>query len=286
MATIALRKIKPLKYNDILPAMMGESEVKPVFEWVDPSELYIESKYQRNIHDRSIRLIRNIIKDFSWSRFKPPVCSYGEDNKLFVIDGQHTAIAAASIPAIKKIPIMVITAATIQNRAASFLGHNRDRVAITPVQMFYSAVAAGDGTALKLDIALKETGVTLMRSIPPVWVEGQSVAANTMMELAKTRDTIGAARCLHILMDAKRAPIVSPELKAVALLCFDKDWRGRFDDKELSKVIASKSIDQWAVTTEATVRKGQNMPTSRAIAIAWFRKVPKKRRFAGDIEEG
>jgi hypothetical protein len=283
--TSKLRQIKPLKIADILPASILDSDSKPEFEWVDPNDLYVEEKYQRHLADRSVTLIRKIYKDFQWNRFKPPVCSWGPDKKLFVIDGQHTAIAAASHPKIKKIPVMIVDANTIKDRAGAFMGHNRDRLAITPAQMFYSAVAAEDQLALIVKKALDDTGCVMMKYQPPIWVEGQTMAAGTLIKLAERKGPAGITRVLKILMDAKRAPVVSTEIAALGDLLWGKEWQGRFDDYELATLIRSKSADQWKATAEATVRKGQKMAIKRALAIAWFHKVPKKRVKKVDKED-
>ena len=158
-----LRPIKPVSIRDLLPSSIIATDNEPEFKWIEPTKLFVEERYQRNLSEKSITLIRRIIKDFSWSRLKPPICAWGTENRLYVIDGQHTAIAAASHPKIKKIPVMIVEANTIRERASSFMGHNRDRLAVTPAQMFYSAVAAEDQTALILKSACDETGACIVR---------------------------------------------------------------------------------------------------------------------------
>lgn len=274
-----LRQIKPVHFSDLVPQSLAQSEIPPEFEWVPPTALYIEDKYQRRPTDRTMKLIKRIVRDFTWSKFKPPVCSYGEGNKLFVIDGQHTAIAAAAIPGLKKIPIMVVVSPSVRERAAAFMGHNRDRTAITPAQFFYSSLAAEDKTALALDKALKASGAVIMRSNNnPVWVEGQTLAAGVLLAITEKYGTPGVQRVLDILIDAKRAPFTAAEIRAVNMLLHDRDWRGRFEDADLSRVIKERSIEDWARYAESHIRKGQGMSQAKAIAIAWFKKVPKKRR--------
>jgi hypothetical protein len=271
-----LRQIKPLKITDVLPSSITGDE-KPSFEWVDPQKLYVEEKYQRNLSDRSVTLIRKIYKDFQWSRLKPPVCSYGEGGKLFVIDGQHTAVAAASHPKIKSIPVMIVEAHSVKERAGAFMGHNRDRVAVTPAQMFYSSVAAEDPIALAVKKALDDTGATIVRYNPPIWKIGQTMAVGNLMKIAERKGVPGLTRVLGILMDAKRAPFQTIEVSAVADLIWGKEWAGKFDDTDLSTVIRSYTPDQWRAKAEAQIRKGLSIPMKRAMAILWYKHVPKKR---------
>lgn len=278
-----LRQIKAIRIEKELPASILDSDEKPTFEWVDPSSLYIEAKYQRNISDASLRLIKNIYKNFQWSRMKPPICAWAGD-KLCIIDGQHTAIAAASHQKLKKIPVMVVNSAAFKDRAAAFMGHNKDRVMVTQSQLYYSAIAAEDEIALIAKKAMDETGVSIVRTNQPVWGLGQTMAAGNILKLARNKGYNGLVRILKILMEAKRAPICALELSALACLLWDKDWIGKFDDYDMATVIRSKTTDQWRAYTEANIRKGQDIRMNRSLAIAWFKHVPKIKSSKGGIK--
>jgi hypothetical protein len=107
--------------------------------------------------------VREIIANWDWSKFKPPVV-VEVDNGFHVIDGQHTAIAAASHPDVRRIPVMVVEAGSVQARAAAFLGHNRNRISITPLQLFHASVAAGDPDALTAQQVCDRAGVKISTS--------------------------------------------------------------------------------------------------------------------------
>ena len=125
-------------------ALAGEIiEIKQV----DPTELWVDDRYQRNLSRKGTQLITKICKSWDWRKFKPPVVTTEADGRLHVIDGQHTAIAAASHPQIKKIPVMLVDATTLAERAKTFIGINRDRVAVTPAQIFYAEFAGNDPEA-------------------------------------------------------------------------------------------------------------------------------------------
>jgi two-component system cell cycle response regulator CtrA len=90
---IDARAIAALDFPDLpradVPDWMPETRL------VDPVSLVVDEKYQRGLSDRSIRLIRKIVSEWSWLAFKPPiVVEVGE--RLHVIDGQHTAIGAVT----------------------------------------------------------------------------------------------------------------------------------------------------------------------------------------------
>jgi hypothetical protein len=79
----------------------------------------VQPEYQRDLTKRSITLIRDIAETFSWLHIKPPVCARDGNGNLCVIDGQHTAIAAAS-RGLKKIPVMIVEALDPALRAGAF----------------------------------------------------------------------------------------------------------------------------------------------------------------------
>ena len=133
------RSIKPLPMPDVTPG--GADMPEPKFERVDPASLMVDETYQRNLSERSVRLIRKIVARWDWRTFMPPVVVKTKDG-LHVIDGQHTAIAAASHPAIKQIWVQVVRADDVEDRARAFLGRNRDRITVTPTQLHVAAVAA------------------------------------------------------------------------------------------------------------------------------------------------
>jgi hypothetical protein len=100
-----LRPIKPLPLTGITPKEIPSPP--PKFDWADPATLLVEPEYQRDLSKRSITLIRHIAANFDWLHIKPPVCARGPGDKLCVVDGQHTAIAAAS-RGVPKIPVMIL----------------------------------------------------------------------------------------------------------------------------------------------------------------------------------
>ena len=130
-----LRLVRALNLAGVEPHKAPGAD--PVFEWIDPKTLLVDEVYQRSLSDRSIVLIRKIVSQWDWRRFKPPICAR-TDAGLEVIDGQHTALAAATHPEVFDIPVMIVDAADQGARARAFVGHNRDRLGITPAQIHFA----------------------------------------------------------------------------------------------------------------------------------------------------
>lgn len=137
----------------------------PSFRMVPPTSLLVEDAYQRDLSAKSIRLIRRIVSGWDWAKFKPPVCARTPDG-LFVLDGQHTAIAAASHPGIDVILVVVVDVPEVEGRADAFVAHNRDRVAMTALQVFVAEVAAGSAEARAVLEAVVAAGGRIPRTTP------------------------------------------------------------------------------------------------------------------------
>lgn len=98
-----LRHIAPIKLKAVTPGPIGKDI--PKFEMVDPTSLLVEPSYQRDTSNSSLKLIGRMVANWDWARMKPPICAKNDKGQLVVMDGQHTAIAAASHPGIKQIPV-------------------------------------------------------------------------------------------------------------------------------------------------------------------------------------
>jgi hypothetical protein len=277
-AVPGFRPIKAIPITGVEPNQVRTG--KPEFRWVDPTTLRVEERYQRDLSEKSITLIRRIVANWSWDSFKPPVCAVGDDDALMVIDGQHTAIGAASHPDISEIPVMVVDAAELAARAMAFVRHNSDRIAMTGNQIYYAALAAGDEVAVAMDEACRRAGVTILRNPPSrgVFRVGDTMAVANLRSITERRGVNFTARMLRILMDAQRAPLSSAEIVAVTALLTEPEWKDSMDPADLAATIRSKPARSWVGHAESTVRKGLKMPMSRALAIAWFRATPKIRQ--------
>ena len=259
----SLRGIEPATIKKILPKL----------EWVDPKSLFVEESYQRDVRENGIKLIRKIYAGFSWSRFKPPICVRlaGSGNVLVCVDGQHTATAAASHPGIEKIPVFVVPAEDVADRAAAFVGHNRDRLGLTQMAIFYAELASGDPVAQVIDRACKAAGakilnksVNLKNQLEP----GATIAVGTIRAIAKKQGEEALTRVLTLLTKAGRGPIKADEIAAVSLI-FAAIKNKAFDPK-LCDLVKSKSAEQWAALASAAIADTRE-PLPSALASQWCR---------------
>jgi hypothetical protein len=219
---VNLRPITALALPDV--ARGGADRARPEYAEVDPTTLFVDDEYQRSLSRQSLRLIRRLVAQWDWRAYKPPnVCRVGD--ALHVVDGQHTAIAAASHPAVGKIPVFIVDAPAAADRAGAFIKLNRDRVAITPLQLFHAELNSGDATATAIAAVCSAAGVKIlkhpagMRHRPEV---GETRAIGVIRNIFARRRSEGLRRVCELAVAAGRAPVDAPTLRALEAVLFDR----------------------------------------------------------------
>jgi hypothetical protein len=212
LAATTLRQVKPIPLDKVekrLPA-----GPRPRLEWVKPTSLFVDQTYQRGLSKESYKLIEKVAANFAWARMKPPIVVEIAGGGLHVIDGQHTAIAAASI-GLEEIPVIVVVAPTLQGRAASFVGHNTDRLRVDPITVFRALLAAEDPDAMDVANVCKRAGVRIRNfNKSSVIAEGDTMAIGTIRTLIKRIGVRKARVVLEALKNGQRGPISSHEITA------------------------------------------------------------------------
>lgn len=230
-----LRQIAAMHFPDLTPAEVASAP--PVLRLVAPDDLCVDETYQRNLSERSVRLIRKIVKEWQWRAFKPPVV-VETDGRLEVIDGQHTAIAAATHGGIPKIPVLVVDAGEPSERAGAFVRHNRDRIAVTATQLHNALVAAGDDDALTLDSVCRNAGVKVLRYPPSMgrFKVGETLAVGAISSLIRRRFPVNARKVLEVCVAMGMAPVSSDMIKAVEHLLFAKEYAGEITGAQVVRI--------------------------------------------------
>lgn len=274
-----VRPVRALQMGGVEPAMAEVA--RPTFEEIDPTSLLVDDAYQRNLSERSVTLIRKIVGAWDWRRFKPPVCAR-TDRGLEVIDGQHTAIAAASHPSIASIPVMVVAAEARADRAAAFIGHNRDRLQITQMQMHFAAAAGGDEDAQTINQVCERAGVKVLKSTPGngVFKVGDTIAVRGIGALINRRGAMRAREVLQLLVEGRAAPVSAGQIKAVEALLHDPEFKGEIEPAAI--VSAMLALGPDAAQQAAVFAATHGVPQWRGLAITLFRKGRRRGRRAAD----
>lgn len=209
----------------------------PETRLVSPTSLFVEPAYQRDLSGKSIKLIRKIVTGWEWSKFKPPVVA-DQGGKLFVIDGQHTAIAAATHPGIEKIPVFVVPVDQVEKRADSFVSHNRERINMTPFQVFHAEAAAKDKQAMEVLKIVVECGASIPRSQPAKGRAGVGtiVCVGEVRRAYRKQGPDVLRRVLRIAVAAKHAPITRTAVRGLSILLTEPFFEraARMSDDQLA----------------------------------------------------
>jgi len=269
---MTLRRIAPIPHPGVKTPDLGP---RPTVEWVAPTDLYVDGTYQRDLGRRSGQLINKMIRQFSWSRMKLPNAVRAGD-QLHLIDGQHTAIVAATLN-IPEIPVFIVSAEAIPERARAFVGLNTDRITVAPLDIYNALLASGDENALEIAAVCRKANVRLrVTNQSSVTAEGDTMAIGTIRQLVNLRGVSMARQVLEVLVAAKLAPILAAHIKATAhLLCVSH--RG-VDQEKLSRIIR---IDGEAgVRSAMSHAKIARISLWKALVARWGEKVGNVRRIA------
>jgi len=251
------RPILPIPLNGLSPSAIRVA--RPRFIDVDPAKLIVETKYQRDLSAKSLNLIRRIVEKFDWTKFKPPVCVEHGDG-YFVIDGQHTAIGAASHPDVETIPIMVVDAGSIEARASSFVAHNRDRIAMSPLQVFHGEVASGHVEATDILRIVTEAGGRITRN--PVGRRdskvGDVVSVSELHHLYSSHGADMVRQVISIAVEGRCKPISSMILRAILILMTQPQYADVRRDDLVTALMARPDIEAAAVRFGAETNQGRH----------------------------
>ncbi len=260
----ALRQIKPMEFSGVSLAVVNGPA--PKLSMVAPTELLVDESYQRELSGQSVRLIRKIVQNFSWLEYKPPIVVKERDG-YHVIDGQHTAISCATL-GLSNIPVVVVAAATVAQRAQAFVGHNLNRIRVGRLAIHKAAVAAGTEEAIDVENVCRRAGVRIRdlsgktRSYARA---GDTSAVSTIYRIIDKYGVIKSRRALEVLVKAGIAPIGECEMLAVAYLvaCFgenvvpDLTMAVRVEGQKaiVSAIVKSKETKRWAWECLADIYK-------------------------------
>lgn len=235
-----MREIRPFDFPDLEPANLPS--YTPIFKEVPIAKLRIDDRYQREPTQKSIALIKKIVKEWNWAAYKPPVV-VNVDGLYHVIDGQHTVIAASSHGGFEELPVMIVKADSVSKRADAFVRQNRDRTVASSTQLHYALVAAGDEDALTIQQVCERAGVKILRVPADTsrYKVGETVAISTIKKLVARRFSLGARRVLEICVKAECAPITITYIKAVERLLFDVEYKGKIKEEDIISLIKNNA---------------------------------------------
>lgn len=263
-APLTLRRVQPITLNTKPTRAIG---APPEIVWVAPTDLLIEAGYQRDLSNASMKLIRKIVATWDWAKMKPPIVAE-RDGVLAIIDGQHTAIAAATL-GIPLLPVVKSSIDAVAERATAFVAHNRDRVAMTALQIFHAAVLAGDPAACALERLAKETGASFPRTAPTRGKAGQIVAVQQITRAFTAHGENVTRRIMTICVGAGIAPVERRLIRGLAELLTESFFEASraAKDSALSNAVSAVTAGDNLELRARALAKETGQPESRVVAL-------------------
>lgn len=237
---------------------------------VAPTDLWIDERYQRNLSRKSADLITKMAKSWDWRKFNLPTVVEAEDGRLHVIDGQHTAMAAASRHDIEKLPVKLVDAESLQDRAETFVGINRDRVQVTLGQIFFAELAAQIPEAVGVKAMCDAADVIVLRQPPPRndYGPGETMAIGTLRRIYRMCGAQLGTKILNILVEAGFAPLNDWAITAVTMLMTEPRFEPRLDDGVLWTYLRPRVKTLLAKAYQRHANTSERLPTCAA-EIIW-----------------
>ena len=138
------------RYNVTVRNAPGE------FLMIPKQELEVDSAYQRNRINQ--RRVDALTRTWDWIACGCLVVALRDDNKWFVMDGQHRKLAADLRDDIRELPCLVFETANRREEAVSFLAINQGRVGVGSLDRYRAQLISGDKTASAVESLLRSTG--------------------------------------------------------------------------------------------------------------------------------
>ena len=126
------------------------------FLMIPKTELEVDPAYQRNKINQ--RRVQELCRTWDWIACGCLVVALRDDNKWFVVDGQHRKLAADQRSDIHELPCLVFETTSRCEEAVSFLAINQGRLSVGTLDRYKAGLLAGDKTAFAVESMLKSTG--------------------------------------------------------------------------------------------------------------------------------
>jgi hypothetical protein len=254
----------------------------PALDWIDKDLIDVDPTYQREL---DAARVQRILDWFDWSSFGALVVAPKEGGRFNCTDGQHRLEAAKRHPLVKQVPGVIIAKSGTVDEAANFVAINANRKNVTPLQLYWAELAAGDPEAVTVAQVCERAGVTIIRGAggTPKAKPGETAAIAAVRGVVGKYGAMRGRQMLEVLGKAQLAPITALQVRAAELLLTDPEFKDDVEPEALTEAIAGRGLvlEDEARAFAATHR----LPLTRALASVWFKRTRKRRKPAAGVDE-
>ncbi len=232
----------------------------PVLEWIAPADLLVDETYQRSLEaDTSQTLIRRIASFWDWGLCQPVNVARREDGSLWIVDGQHRHAAALLRDDIPHLPCVVQSFRNRGEEAAAFVALNKQRRALSAVDVFKASLAAGDQDAAAVMQVITDAGLSLARHQNYVaWKPGQLYCIPTIQGGYRRHGRVVVSASLCALSEAFEGQVLNTaaHLLEGLLLFYAAELReDAFEPDVFIETLTATSQAEWVRRARAEMAR-------------------------------
>lgn len=205
------------------------------FEMVDPNEIIIDHRYQRDIRPA---LVAAIASDPRWELFGVPVLFRRSNGMLYCADGQQRieGIKRSQSPP-RLIPAVWFPVVGVDEEAAVFVQINEFRIALSALQKHKGKILAKDPATLAIERAVATAGLSIGGSR----TQGEAHSIYAVSALYSIYERLGEEGLLQTLIvcrdawDGDGSAFSAQMLTSVAQVIEEQD--GTYERQRLTRAL-------------------------------------------------
>lgn len=222
----------------------------PVLEWIAPDDLNVDETYQRSLEaETSQSLIRRIATFWDWGLCQPVNVARRADNTLWIVDGQHRHAGAKLRGDIPHLPCVVQAFRDKAEEAAAFVALNKQRRALSAVDVFKACLAAGDEDAAAVMQVITDAGLSIARHQNyNSWKPGQIYCVPTVAGAYRRYGRVVVSAALCALSEAFEGQVLqfAGNLLDGLILFYANELKDEtFDPDTFIERLAMNSQSEW-----------------------------------------
>lgn len=261
---------------ELNPASL-KGQAEPEFIKAPFERILIDHNSQRQLKQSNLTLIEFAINNFEFTRVKVPNGIISPKGKIYLTDGQSTALIHYNHPELRVRGYVPVYVARVSERdfvakcAQAFVALNECHIPVPRADRFTASLTARDPEALAMAEVFKATGlrITGEAKAENKYAAGETRLIQTLQRLHRSRGQDYFEKLCRILGRSAFSPIKRIHVDALVQI-LDKD-KGKMDEQRLVNAIRSM-VDKHA-RNEAELMAKRRMWTAPFALAELYRKL-------------
>lgn len=220
---------------------------KPRLEWVAIERIRVDRNYQSDLKPGRVK---QILREFEWSKFGALQLAEQADGSFHVFDGQHRHEAARLHPDVTEVPAVIIAVDGGREEADAFLGVNTNRSAVTPIERYWAGLEAGYPAMMAVCSVLDEAGCEVVQGLGLV-APNKTAAVQAISRAIQRYGEEAVTEAIRLLRAAW--PTAKDALKGTLISALSRIVKNNPDmnNKRMTDVLAGTDLQALSADAEA-----------------------------------